>query len=359
MRLPLALMLATAAALPVEHSKLLTLVQDDLVGLERMNGGSGNKKSFVVRGGEVTRFNGKYEEDTSNPQLRPGSSRPYKQVNGGGKDGRIQYANGYWYLNDGYKGGPIYRCKSTSPTPPTSGWEVGTQGRPATKAPTLNEARTRPRLPARLRLTASALQVVAQPTSKLAANGFTQPASKKGGSTQLAPTKPASKGGYEPEAGDLDFLKEEDVSTSAGSGGFVVSGLGGPNKVNADITHIKDMNELNGKYVEDPTPPQLRPGDSLPYRQENGHGSMSYSAANGYWYLNEVYRGRAYFRCKSTSSTPPLEGWTNLAGQGPPPKVEAETVTEDSTSEQTVPEESTKAVDALREIQNILDRALA
>jgi hypothetical protein len=35
LRLPLALMLATAAALPVEHSQLLALVQDDLVGLER------------------------------------------------------------------------------------------------------------------------------------------------------------------------------------------------------------------------------------------------------------------------------------------------------------------------------------
>jgi hypothetical protein len=68
---------------------------------------------------------------------RDGFSRPYGQVGG---SGTIEYHSdsGRWHLNEGYAGRTYYYCKSTSSTPPLTGWKVCPHG--TAPAPSLSPA---------------------------------------------------------------------------------------------------------------------------------------------------------------------------------------------------------------------------
>ena len=46
-------------------------------------------------------------------------------------------------------------------------------------------------------------------------------------------------------------------------------------------------------------------------------------ASSGWWHLTERFGSISFYRCKSTSATPPLTGWEAATGKAPPPSLSA------------------------------------
>ena len=94
-------------------------------------------KALLVSGAGTARLNGAYTRSLGAKQ-RHGCSRPYGQEGG---DGTIEYESsfGEWWLTERYAGIKYYFCKSTSSTPPLTGWEVISGAAPA---PSLSDSRS-------------------------------------------------------------------------------------------------------------------------------------------------------------------------------------------------------------------------
>jgi len=130
-------------------------------------------------------------------------------------------------------------------------------------------------------------------------------------------------------AAECRWSSEEQRANRLAKEGFVVSGCA---ETTSSIRGNGCMYRFDGTYWPDADGETRQyPGFSRPYRQQGSECTIEYSHEYRRWFISEGYGlDGYYFRCDSTSLTPPRAGWyATIHGAGPAPRVEPASKTAD------------------------------